>query len=696
MNLLTVPGGIRFYRRDEVLASLQPKEYNDAAATSQRRNTGLAAALDGRESSSPPPMSSVHTPTHTDLISTEHVHSGAAAALIHLEHRKDDVEVHDFDLYAALPRLDLWATLNMHDPRARAHAKRLVREFLVERQRDRQRKMRSMNVEVVREMESNRDLRAIIGASVNVVALASHAQPTCGPIDMDLLLHGNGNGPMVATRQRNSASRVCITPPTPTVQQSPVIEQLLAIQEQRTKNEQARNSRSRSRKRQTNASTVAAAAAVDDDDDDDLVSSNTKRGYNLFACTEMYSTRTLRIFERNKRLLLTGAQDPYTALYSMLQLTWMMACEGCDIPNLDEFSTQNVVSCFRLPETVDLEKMKRSRLCEQTQFLKRNFPAVIYPPDEKCIKEAHRRARRMKKLRKDIVTDTSWHSASRKRANACIQRSVRSYDAMLVKKEYARNAMGVQSKRKEDVPSQQEDCDVGNTLSRFLAPAAATSRRKRAEENVENIVYRSGAQVITGAPDQDIETELYQLNCEHISEVMATERLRKQKNKNRNARKKQRISSTPAAAATSNNNQVVSMHDRDTRLTVGEERAHARNMSRAIAQFGEQHANTVVNINSAYSQSNATLRREATVALGADKEDDVAPRIERPNVRALSHHNHRRRPSDAAPQRGALKHSSPTSCENNGSDGSVIAYDDRSQEYDTIESIEDLLDQFAE
>lgn len=612
MNYLTLPGGIVTPSDPQLDAG----DTFESASCEQRSHSSAPLANDDNDGD----VGNALVTCDSDAGSRALSMLNTASALMRME--RSEVRVTEFDMYAALPRMDLWGTLHMHKRRAREHVRKLVYRFLCERQRERQQRLSAIDVEVVREMQNVSSLRVVSGASVNIVALSSYAPPQCHQIGMQELLYGRGNGYIVATRQRNSASRVCITPPTPVVSRDESVNHLLEVQ----------NERIEAHLRRTYDGKKVCTSAIDKERE--RLALESKRGYDLFRCTDMCGTRNMRNFGNNQSLL-TGAEDPHTALYSMLQQAWLLACEGSDITHLQEFSTQNVVSCFRLPHTVNLEEMRKSHLCDNTQILKRDFPAVIYPPDEECISKAYKLADRVKQLRRDIVTSTEWQSARERRANNFVVASVRSHEWSLVEAQHVRNAMGV-TDTSRDSGGSGSAANHNSTSEHFndtvLNMTRGASRDKKRRENIEFIVYESGAQVITGPKDQDVEAALYDINCDSIAEVTAMERLRKRRQRARTEERKRKRANNNTARS---EERSLSLRERDYKLVhANAPSTYGRALSTAISNIGEARATSVASSKGALRKSNAVRRREATVALGRHTEDATAPHIEREYQRA--------------------------------------------------------------
>lgn len=598
MNILTIPGGITFPGEKD----FSGEDPVRAAADKERE----------QQRSAVPVPNDVRDVAFFNNKIIEASMTETGRALIRSHSSGKNVRVTDFDVFAAVPAYDGWMTLHYDKPEARSCAREHVRRYLKKRAAERKQELLGLDPEVIAEM-AKIDSRRVVGCTVNVSALGK--SPT-GPFDMNQIIYSEPNGCYVSNRRRNSASRLCIRPPTPMVDMP---EDLLRYT--RMKSTSYVHEEAPSRKR-------SSSGRADDGE------STRDTGIGLFACTDKPKDQTFLVYPSGA-FVLTGAQDSYTALYGMLLLIWMLACEGMHIDHMAQFSPQNIVTTFRFPHRIDLKALK-SAMRDELEFLNKRFPAAIFHPDAKNIERAEKRARELKKLHYDIVTDRSWMGAEERAVDDLLAASTACYETEQLDQRYEKQILGTLSDSGVDIEEFEAE---GIRVPKHVAAAARASSNsgggKKKEKFLAVIIHSTGAIVITGVDDPYVELAFYEIMYEKLSRFVAEsgvkkeqrkrQRLAKQRQKEIEEGKESSSSSTRVVAFDGGNSErsMVSVNKGDQRSLVLHEKERRQKMAKRAAEAASDVADLQSILQSAKNKSGSVRRRENLMALGpASMKDD--------------------------------------------------------------------------
>jgi TATA-box binding protein (TBP) (component of TFIID and TFIIIB) len=597
MNILTTPGGITF-----------PDEKDFSGDDPDRFN--LEEVLSSSSSSQNDERSVAYY--NNKIIEANMTEAGRALVLS--QSAGNNVRVTDFDVYAAVPAYDGWMSLHYDKPKARAHARRLVQKYLKKRAIERKKELLGLDKEVIAEIAVI-DSRRVVGCTVNVSALGK--SPT-GPFSMEGLVYSDPNGCWAANRRRNSASRVCIRPPTPMVSMSEELMRYTRMKTTRFVHESEKEFPTRKRSRSSR----------------DNEESTRDTGIGLFACTDKPKDQTFLVYPSGA-FVLTGAQDSYTALYGMMLLIWMLSCEGMKIDHMAQFSPQNIVTTFRFPHRIDLKALKNA-MKDELEFLNKRFPAAIFHPDAKNIKRAMRRARKLKKLHHKIVTDKSWMGREDRESDDLLSLSTNCPETVRLRERYEDQILGKLDDHGEDTLELDIEACESKTLRR-------SDHRNKHDKYLAVIIHSTGAIVITGVDDPYVELAFYEIMYEKLIHFVAKNRVKKRQCKRQRlmkqrAAEKKEVDGRKVILFEGGNSgrALISMERREeTRSLVLHEKELKKKMAKQAAEVASDVADLQSILQSATSKSQSSMRRHNTVALGEGHPGLVAQRADNKNTQLI-------------------------------------------------------------
>jgi TATA-box binding protein (TBP) (component of TFIID and TFIIIB) len=600
MNILAVPGSICIPGVEPV-ASIPavPDDYDDIENQSQSQSSSY------RDTES-------HDMTFYNNKMIQATMTDTGRALMNANTSARNTVVTEFDMRSSIPLYDSWSSLHYHKPRARAHVEKHVREYLKNLAVARQAALLGLNSEVIAEMAKLNEKRMLVGCTVNVSALGISP---LGRFNMNDIIYKQSNGCFTANRNRNSAARVCIRAPTPVPQMPDEVKEYMNMQtthhvprraaERKDPPASQQQSRKRGRNSTKTSNTTTRPRSTAKKSNDEAKDT----GVGLFGCTTKPRDQTFLVYPSGA-FVLTGAQDSYTALYSMNLLTWMLCCEGMRIDHMEKFSPQNIVSTFRLPFEINLKALEKD-MGDELEFLKKRFPAAIFHPDMSNIEMAEKRAAKLRDLRHKIVSDYSWMNEREEKLKSDVARSVGSFSRDQVVKRYDDQMM-------DRLDDNIDVDDLVDDMEDIFKKDKHSGKRKDKELAV--IIHSTGALVITGVSDPFLEMAFYEIMYERLSRFTA-ESIVKERNRGRRRATRRRV------AESKETGQKLVLANQQTQLMRIDQQKKRANK---VAKIARDQAAIQTIVNSASTKTNSVLRRDATVALGKDNPDEAAPMIENP------------------------------------------------------------------
>lgn len=583
MNILTIPGGITFPGNKEFNGN-DPDRFNEDAIFAPR---AYADDDDDDDELKQTPANKDRSMAFFNNKIIEASMTDAGRALIRSKTSVHNIKVTDFDVYAAVPAYDGWMSLHYDKMNARVRAKHHVLKYLKKRAAERSKELLELDADVIAEL-AQMESRRVVGCTVNVSALGK--SPT-GPFDMNQIIYSEPNGCYVSNRRRNSASRLCIRPPTPMISMP---EDLLRYTRMKSTSNVPKSDEEKSRKRP-----MPSKNGIEEEITKDT-------GIGLFACTNKPKDQTFLVYPSGA-FVLTGAQDSFTALYGMMLLIWMLACEGMHIDHMAQFSPQNIVTTFRFPHRIDLKALKEA-MRDELEFLNKRFPAAIFHPDAKHIERAEKRALELKQLHYDIVTDKSWMDADEKQVDDLLMLSTSCHETTELKKRYEDQILGKIERPEDDLPEFED---------------------KKKEKYLAVIIHSTGAIVITGVDDPYVELAFYEIIYEILSRFVAKSNAKADQRKRQRLARQRRKDKANATCnqliafdtgAENSNRSIIAVERNDARALIVHEREKRKAAANRVARVATDVAELQNVLQSASTSSNAARRRQVAVAANEDHE----------------------------------------------------------------------------
>lgn len=423
---------------------------------------------------------------------------------------REDDEVSEYDVQAAMPTDCLWSLFNEERREAKEHVRRHVRQYLSKVKKNKTAwwiskivsRSVSRNVANARRKFMYGASRQLVGCSVNVSALATSTPES---FDINKILHSAKRGPLQVNRKRNAAVQVPIRIVAPTRKLSP---QLRALMSRPTMHEILDFS-------------SESLDTIGDRSSRDMSTSKAKRtskqypGYatsspghapgsltDLIRCKGMPRDHKSLTYPSTSNVL-TGANDPTMALHCTYVCQWYLAKEGLPCDCLESFSIQNDVSTFRMPIEIDLERLK-SRWGSVVSYVPRNFPAAIFRPPDSLVDEAKGFAASIKQLRRTIIEDEAWRPPEELESRRYIAAQVASAKFNRRRQNLLEDVTRIGSRR-----SVVKDADAIRAANKAARRFIRTDRKLDGSSSIVALIYSTGAIVVTGTSDLDVSMGLF-------------------------------------------------------------------------------------------------------------------------------------------------------------------------------------------
>lgn len=457
-----------------------------------------------------------------------------------------------FDIYAISPSENFWY-LNHKTLDRKVLLLKYVRKYykLIQKHN------KKHNLDFLEKLYNNNKFlknteRILVGCIVNISALCSTSNKS---FDINKILYKDPNGCLHPNRQRNVLVHICLRTCSPNIYSIEKINDFIKQYELETNkkllNNNDRNSSNLKKKhvgdrviRSSKTYNVPSSkfnktTTPSSSNDINMTSKimHPQQGsnslFNLFTYQDKPRDQTYLTYPSGSAVL-TGAKEPYMALLSQWTLANLFTIEGIPITFFNNFSIQNIVSTFRIPESIDLPRLEKVWGDDKIKYTSIKFPAAIYKPDETIIKIAMERANIIKKLRRKIVKDDSHKSQRTIEVEDMVSDLLKSYDAHKIKQNFKSKVSckvnqihASSSPNSSDNNNNQQykphdpdyiddiNDEIAKIIEKDISDILVISKplllKGVSKKNPVALIYRTGAIVITGSNDTDFIMALFEI-----------------------------------------------------------------------------------------------------------------------------------------------------------------------------------------